>query len=134
MSFSDDLEREPAPRLDHRFLSSKSAVIRATFRPPRILFEQIRLPRLLAVHGIDVLLNPGFTAPLLARCPQVTVFHDLQHKKHPEYFRALDLPFWNMLLAGSDLLAGRLGDARPPTLFPPSGPAAQRYTAQRCTA
>ena len=42
--------------------------------------------------------NPGFTAPLLCPCPQVTVFHDLQHKRHPEYFRWFDLPFWNFFL------------------------------------
>jgi hypothetical protein len=29
------------------------------------------------------MLNPGFTAPLLCGCPQATVFHDLQHKRHP---------------------------------------------------
>ena len=28
----------------------------------------------------------------------VTVFHDLQHKRHPEYFRWFDLPFWNFFL------------------------------------
>jgi glycosyltransferase involved in cell wall biosynthesis len=28
----------------------------------------------------------------------VTVFHDLQHKRHPEYFRWFDLPFWTFLL------------------------------------
>jgi glycosyltransferase involved in cell wall biosynthesis len=28
----------------------------------------------------------------------VTVFHDLQHKRHPEYFRWFDLPFWRLLL------------------------------------
>jgi glycosyltransferase involved in cell wall biosynthesis len=82
--------------------------VRAAFRPARILFEQVLLPRALARHGIDVLLNPGFTAPLLARCPQVTVFHDLQHKVHPEFFRARDLPFWNMLLAGSAARSSRL--------------------------
>ena len=82
--------------------------VRAAFRPARILFEQIRLPRMLTRHGIDVLLNPGFTAPLFARCPQVTVFHDLQHKIHPEFFRARDLPFWNILLAGSAACSSRL--------------------------
>jgi glycosyltransferase involved in cell wall biosynthesis len=45
--------------------------------------------------------NPGFTAPILAPCPCVTVFHDLQHKRHPEYFRWFDLPFWRMLLWAS---------------------------------
>jgi glycosyltransferase involved in cell wall biosynthesis len=63
---------------------------------------------MLAEDRIDVLLNPGFTAPLFARCPQVTVFHDLQHKKHPEFFRAWDLPFWNVLLAGAAARSDRL--------------------------
>jgi glycosyltransferase involved in cell wall biosynthesis len=31
----------------------------------------------------------------------VTVFHDLQHKRHPEYFRWFDLPFWNFLVWAS---------------------------------
>jgi glycosyltransferase involved in cell wall biosynthesis len=82
--------------------------VRAKFRSARILFEQIRLPGLLARCGVDVLLNPGFTSPLAARCPQVTVFHDLQHKVHPEFFRRLDLPFWNFLLAGSASHSDRL--------------------------
>ena len=38
------------------------------------------------------------TAPLLAPCPTVTVFHDLQHKRHPEHFRRFDLPFWRFFL------------------------------------
>ena len=51
------------------------------------------LPLAAARHRLDVPFNPGFTAPTLAGCPQVTVFHDLQHKRHPEYFRWFDLPF-----------------------------------------
>jgi glycosyltransferase involved in cell wall biosynthesis len=90
-----------------RFHGVRCAV-RASFRPARILFEQSRLPRMLAQQGIDVLLNPGFTAPLFARCPQVTVFQDLQHKIHPEFFRTWDLPFWNVLLAGSAARSRRL--------------------------
>lgn len=72
--------------------------VRASFRPARILWEQIVLPLAIARHHIDVLLNPGFTAPILCGCPQVTVFHDLQHKRHPEHFRWLDLQFWRFLL------------------------------------
>jgi len=102
------LNRETGDEFVPEAFHAVRCAVRATFRPARILFEQIRLPRLLAAHGIDVLLNPGFTAPLFTRCPQVTVFHDLQHKKHPEYFRALDLPFWNMLLAGSAARSSRL--------------------------
>lgn len=66
--------------------------VKATFRPGRILYEQLLLPR-----DVDVMFNPGFTAPVL-HPNNVTVFHDLQHKRHPEYFRWFDLPFWNLLL------------------------------------
>jgi glycosyltransferase involved in cell wall biosynthesis len=75
--------------------------IHAASRPVRILWEQMALPLAAARLQLDVLLNPGFTAPLFAGCPQVTVFHDLQHVRHPEYFRWFDLPFWKMLLFGS---------------------------------
>jgi len=75
--------------------------IRAASRPVRILWEQVALPLAAARLKLDVILNPGFTAPLFAGCPQVTVFHDLQHVRHPEYFRWFDLPFWRMLLFGS---------------------------------
>lgn len=72
--------------------------VHATSRPRRILFEQCALPGRLRGDRIDVLLNPGFTAPAWAPCPQVTVIHDLQHKRHPEYFRWFDLPFWRLLV------------------------------------
>jgi len=72
--------------------------VRASFRPARILWEQDMLPRVVGRHRVDVLFNPGFTGPAICPCPQVTVFHDLQHKRHPEYFRWFDLPFWNLLL------------------------------------
>jgi glycosyltransferase involved in cell wall biosynthesis len=102
------LNRETGDDLAPDTFHAVHCAVRAAFRPARILFEQIRLPRMVAAQGIDVLLNPGFTAPLFAGCPQVTVFHDLQHKKHPEFFRAWDLPFWNMLLAGSAARSSRL--------------------------
>ncbi len=72
--------------------------VAARNRPARILWEQLVLPAVAAKHHFDVLLNPGFTGPAICPCPQVTVFHDLQHKRHPEYFRWFDLPFWNALL------------------------------------
>jgi glycosyltransferase involved in cell wall biosynthesis len=75
--------------------------VRATFRPARILWEQLVLPFAVRRHRLDVVLNPGFTAPLMCGCPIVTVFHDLQHKRHPEYFRWFDLPFWNFFLWAS---------------------------------
>ena len=75
--------------------------VSARNRPARILWEQTMLPLSAARHKLDVLFNPGFTAPVFCACPQVTVFHDLQHKRHPEYFRWFDLPFWRALLFGA---------------------------------
>jgi glycosyltransferase involved in cell wall biosynthesis len=75
--------------------------VRATNRPARIFAEQTTLPHAAHNYGCDVLFNPGFTSPRSITCPTVTVFHDLQHKRHPEHFRWWDLPFWNLLLGQS---------------------------------
>jgi glycosyltransferase involved in cell wall biosynthesis len=72
--------------------------VRACFRPARILWEQLALPISIRRRRLNVLFNPGFTAPILCGCPMVTVFHDLQHKRHPEHFRWFDLPFWELFL------------------------------------
>lgn len=86
--------------------------VRATLRPARILWEQTVLPLAARREGLDVLLNAGFTAPLFCPCPQVTVFHDLQHKRHPEFFRWFDLPFWRFFLYWSAHISkGLLADS-----------------------
>jgi len=72
--------------------------VRASVRPARLIWEQTGLPIALRRQRLDVLFSPGFTSPVLCSCPTVTVFHDLQHKRHPEYFRWFDLPFWLLLL------------------------------------
>jgi glycosyltransferase involved in cell wall biosynthesis len=82
--------------------------VHAANRPARVLWEQTLLPLAVVGHRIDVLLNPGFTAPILCGCPQVTIFHDLQHKRHPEYFRWFDLPFWNFFLFWSITVSSRI--------------------------
>ena len=86
----------------------KPQAIHARFRPARILWEQIVLPVEAARYRLDVLFNPGFTAPIFSPCRQVTVFHDLQHKRHPEHFRWFDLPFWRLLLWASAHRSHRL--------------------------
>jgi glycosyltransferase involved in cell wall biosynthesis len=86
----------------------KPQAVHARFRPARILWEQTVLPVEAARYRLDVFLNPGFTAPILAACASVTVFHDLQHKRHPEYFRWFDLPFWKLLLWASAHRSRRL--------------------------
>ena len=50
--------------------------IHARFRPARILWEQLALPLAARKYRLEVLLNPGFTAPIVCGCPMVTVFHD----------------------------------------------------------
>ncbi len=75
-----------------------SQPVKARMRPARLLWEQTGLPLAVRRLRLDVLFNPGFTAPVLCPCPQVTVFHDLQHKRHPEYFRWFELPFWRLFL------------------------------------
>ena len=77
----------------------------ATFRPGRMLYEQFVLP--FKAAKVDILFNPGFTAPIFGR-RNVTVFHDLQHKRHPEHFRWFDLPFWDLLLWASAKRSHRL--------------------------
>jgi glycosyltransferase involved in cell wall biosynthesis len=72
--------------------------VRAVNRPMRLMWEQTGLPWHAWRLKLDCLLNPGFTAPVFAPCPNVTVFHDLQHKAHPEHFRWFDLPAWNLFL------------------------------------
>ena len=72
--------------------------VEARVRPWRILWEQTGLPLAAWRLRLDVLFNPGFTAPRLSPCPSLTVFHDLQHLRHPEYFRWFDRPAWRLLL------------------------------------
>ncbi len=93
----------PRPNFHHR-----PQKVRAAFRPARILWEQSMLPLAANRVHLDVLLNPGFTAPIYCACPSVTVFHDMQHKRHPEHFRWFDLPFWRMLLFASAHVSKRL--------------------------
>jgi glycosyltransferase involved in cell wall biosynthesis len=86
----------------------KPQAVHARFRPARIAWEQIVLPLEVSRYRLNVLFNPGFTAPAFAFCPCVTVFHDLQHKRHPEHFRWFDLPFWRFLLWLSAHRSGKL--------------------------
>jgi len=79
------------------FLEAPQSV-RAANRPARLVWEQTVLPRAAHHARLDVLFNPGFTAPAFCSCPSVTVFHDLQYKRHPEFFRWFDLPFWRVFL------------------------------------
>src|SRR5437016_1420198 len=67
--------RETGPDLTPKAENFKHSPqrLRAISRPARILWEQTVLPLNAARFKLDVLLNPGFTAPLASPCPQVTV-------------------------------------------------------------
>jgi glycosyltransferase involved in cell wall biosynthesis len=53
--------------------------VRAAGRASRYLFEQVRLPRLLAQYHIDVVHSLGYVGPLVAPCPSVVTIHDLNY-------------------------------------------------------
>ena len=93
------INRESADTFsDSRGLQVVVCPVRAVRRPERILWEQFRLPAYCRQYRVDVLFNAGFTAPSVSGCPSVTVFHDLQHALHPEWFRWWDRIPWNLLL------------------------------------
>ena len=75
--------------------------VRAVRRPERLVWEQLVLPARVAHHGLDVLFSPGFTSPAGVRCRQVTVIHDLQHKRQPQNFGRVELLAWRALVWAS---------------------------------
>jgi glycosyltransferase involved in cell wall biosynthesis len=60
--------------------------IKASFRPTRILWEQVVLPFQARRHRIDVLHSLGYTAPVMAPCRSVVTIYDLNFLRHPEDF------------------------------------------------
>jgi glycosyltransferase involved in cell wall biosynthesis len=82
--------------------------VKATSRPTRLIWEQTGLPVHAATFKLDAMLNPSCTAPLFCVCPQVTVFHDLRYKRHPETFGWLELLGYRFWLAWSPRVSSRL--------------------------
>ncbi len=58
--------------------------VRAAFRPARIIYEQLLLPRRVARERVDVLFSPGCVAPRRLPCPSVVVVHDMQPWLFPQ--------------------------------------------------
>jgi glycosyltransferase involved in cell wall biosynthesis len=52
----------------------------------RLWWEQQLLPRVARHDHLDVFFAPGYTAPLLLRCPRVVTIHDVSFAAHPEWF------------------------------------------------
>lgn len=97
------LNRETGPDLvpGHPGFQAVQTGVAAKSRPRRIIYEQTRLPAAIRAAQIDVMYNPGFTAPLFPPCPNVTLIHDLQHHHHPEFFKPADLLAWRFLVWAS---------------------------------
>ena len=75
--------------------------VKASFRPGRLIWEQLRLPSYTRTDKLDVLFSPGFTAPLTGSGRRVTVIHDLQHKRQPQNFGRFELLAWEWCVAQS---------------------------------
>lgn len=67
--------------------------VKATSRAKRVFCEQFTLPRVIAANGIEVLWNPGNTAPVFGKCPQATTVYDMQYEHFPEDFSKVGLFF-----------------------------------------
>ena len=63
-------------------------------RPARLLWEQVRLPYLLAHSGISVHHGPHYTMPERARLPKVVTVHDLTFLDHPEWHERSKVPIF----------------------------------------
>lgn len=50
------------------------------------LWEQRRLPRVVAAEAPDVLFSPAYTTPLFTSVPRVVTIHDISFSAHPEWF------------------------------------------------
>jgi glycosyltransferase involved in cell wall biosynthesis len=74
--------------------------VKAVVRPWRIAWEQTGLVSAMRRDEIDVVLNPGTTAPLSGP-PSVTVFHDLHYIHLPEDLPWFQRPVWNVLMGAA---------------------------------
>ena len=52
----------------------------------RVLWEQFRLPGLMARQDVDVVFGPSYSLPLAIRRPSAVTIHDLSFEFHPEDF------------------------------------------------
>jgi glycosyltransferase involved in cell wall biosynthesis len=63
----------------------KLRAVAPTRRPHRLVWEQVRLPRLLARTDAEVHHGPHYTMPERARLARVVTIHDLTFLDHPEW-------------------------------------------------
>jgi glycosyltransferase involved in cell wall biosynthesis len=64
------------------------------FRPARLAWEQLVLPRVVRGLGVDVHHGPHYTMPERARVPKVVTVHDVTFFDHPEWHERTKAPFF----------------------------------------
>jgi glycosyltransferase involved in cell wall biosynthesis len=95
-------------------------------RPVRLVWEQVRLPRLLDQAGVAVHHSPHYTMPERARVQRVVTVHDLTFFDHPEWHERTKVPVFrrairvaaaraDALLCDSNKTAERLEEVCHPT-------------------
>ncbi|MBV8159289.1 MAG: glycosyltransferase [Acidimicrobiia bacterium] len=77
------------------------------FRPTRLLWEQLALPRTLRDLGVAVHHAPHYTMPERARLPMVVTVHDMTFFEHPEWHQRTKAPFFRRAIG----VAARRADA-----------------------
>ena len=78
-----------------------SIVTRVELETNRLVWDQVKLPRLLAEHDVDVFLSPYYKGPLRAPCPVVVTANDLIEVHYPggSSFKRLLLAPWMRLMS-----------------------------------
>jgi glycosyltransferase involved in cell wall biosynthesis len=111
-------------------------------RPVRLVFEQVRLPRLIRSLGVELHHAPHYTMPERARVPCAVTIHDCIFFDHPEWHLHSKAVFFRrairqaarhaaVLVTGSEFTAARLRascDVRAPIVVAPYGVDLDRFT------
>jgi glycosyltransferase involved in cell wall biosynthesis len=77
-------------------------------RPGRLVFEQVRVPRLLASLGVQVHHGPHYTMPTRAPVPCVVTIHDCTFFDHPEWHVRSKALFFRRAIRQASLQAAAL--------------------------
>jgi glycosyltransferase involved in cell wall biosynthesis len=77
-------------------------------RPGRLVFEQVRAPRLLRSLGVEVHHGPHYTMPERSPVPCVVTIHDCTFFDHPEWHLRSKAHFFRRAIRRAALRAGAL--------------------------
>jgi len=77
--------RFPLPSIESKRLTTRRTWMPTHYRPMRILWEQLVLPRLLARERFDLVHSPGYLAPLLTRTPVIITVYDTIALQFPDW-------------------------------------------------